>query len=502
MIKTGKIFLFIMASVLLLFSQNVKVSNDKANAADFQLSNPGIELRRLQICENCSEPLVVTSIAPGAAVRCPKCQRVQRRLPDSELIVKVYQICPSCSQRLDVSNLQPMEAFRCGACNFEQRVLPEAVFNPPSNSGKGRIPAEKTIKPSARLLPTKKEVIPEAIVPGLNAPEGALQEDYDIEIEDFTPNKEQNINNKELSDTTIEEETESSTPTTNGSYLNLPEMDNDIEGNISILVNGEKIYESSIMRRILNKFENNRTVNNKQLSIKDKAKLYSKFRKEAEDELINELLIIQEAKRCGISKATTSDSDYTTILSSYKKQLSEIKPQKIAIPSTAELVKYYKSNIKNYSFPDQLVLDSIVIYNDRKNRRDTRNSNIIAKEVKERLDKGVDFTLLASRYSEGAFHNDGGRIRKVDSELIPSNFLIKPLRNKQSSLQSGDMFGPIELPTCKLFVQISEVKYGKTMPFKTVKDKVEKAVTAHSIETAFNQWLSSVKKAAVIEYKK
>ena len=64
------------------------------------------------------------------------------------------------------------------------------------------------------------------------------------------------------------------------------------------------------------------------------------------------------------------------------------------------------------------------------------------------------------------------------------------------------MFGPIELPTCKLFVQVSKVKYGKTIPFNTVKDKVEKAVTAHSIETAFNQWLINIRKAAVIEYKK
>ena len=278
--------------------------------------------------------------------------------------------------------------------------------------------------------PKKKEEIPEAIVPGLNAPEGAMQEDYDIEIEDFTPGKKPAKNKIKPRDTGTKKNPESDTPDTSGSYLNLPEMDNDIEGNVSILVNGEAIYESSIMRRILDKFENNQTKNNQQLSIKDKAKFYSKFRKDAENELINELLIMQEAKRCGIPDTTTPNSDYTTTLSSYKKQLLETKHQKTNIPSTAELVKYYKNNIKDYSYPDQLVLDSIVIYNDRTSRRDNRNSNIISSEVKERLDKGVDFTLLASRYSEGAFHNEGGRIRRVDSELIPSNFLIKPLRNK------------------------------------------------------------------------
>ena len=267
---------------------------EKAQAAEFQLSNPGIELRRLQICENCGEPLVVTSIAPGAAVRCPKCRRVQRRLPDSELIIKVYQICPSCSQRLDVSGLKPMEAFRCGACGFEQRVLPEAVYNPPSNAGKGKIPAEKTVKASPKLQPAPTQDIPEPVIPGLNAPAPQVQQEYDIEIDDMTENPPQTENN-----TTGGKKKEPKTeepvlpPAANNGFLNLPDIDSDIEGDVGILLNGEKIYESSIMRRVLTKFEKYQLQHKKSLSIKEKAALYSEFRKAAENELINERLIIQ-----------------------------------------------------------------------------------------------------------------------------------------------------------------------------------------------------------------
>ena len=474
-----------------------------AEAADFQLSNPGIELRRLQICENCGEPLVVTSIAPGAAVRCPKCRRVQRRLPDSELIIKVYQICPSCSQRLDVSNLKAHEAFRCGACGFEQRVLPEAVYTPPSNAGTGKIPANKTVKASPGLQPPFSREISEPVVPGLNAPEAKSTQEYDIEVENIpdtesTPQTEDETGNNSTPQP-VKEEKEISQPHSSG-FQNLPDIDNDIEGDVKILVNGEKIFESAIMRRVLAKFERYQLQNKETLSIKDKAELYVTIRKEAEKELINEELIVQEAAREGL--IDTPGQETAELLPICRERLISRHAHLFTTPSTGDLLKFYKKNIKEFSSPDQLILDSIVVYNDRSSRRDSRSSEIIASEVKERLDKGVDFTLLASRYSEGAFHNEGGRIRKVDSQFISANFLIKPLRHKSSSLQSGDMFGPIDLPSCKLFVQIAEVKHGSAKPFATVRNEVQKSLTSQSLDREFTNWLSTIRKAAVIEYKK
>ncbi len=493
----------IVTFIIIIFSSSLPVINQPAAAGEFKLSNPGIELRRIQICENCGEPLVVTSIAPGAAVRCPKCRRVQRRLPDSELKIKVYQICPSCSQRLDVSGLKPNEAFRCGACGFEQRVLPEAVYNPPSNAGTGRIPAQKTIKPAAKILPPVKREIPEAVVPGLNAPEPEIKHEFDIDIEDSTTDTKP-LKKSAGEPKAEEKKTEKEELPASGAYLNLPEMDNDIEGRVSIIVNGEKIYESEIMRSLLLKFKKYQSISNTTLSVKDKAALYSKFRKETEDELITEKLVSQEAVKGGyVTREVANSSDNPeTFLTSCKELLTPEYAQAVTRPTTGEVQKYYNSHLREFSYPDQYILDSIVIYNDRSTRNDGRSSKIIAGEVRKHLDKGVDFTLLASRYSEGAFHNDGGRIRKVNNQFIPADFLIKPLRKKNTSLQSGSMFGPIELPSCILFVQVVDVKQGKAKPFKTVELEVAKTITRSSMDQAFSDWLKTVRNAAVIEYKK
>ena len=179
--------LFIVYCLIILFCFTGSTHSAQTLAADFQLSDPGIELRKIQICKHCSKPLIVTSIAPGAAVRCPHCQHVQRRLPDSELQTKVYQICPSCSCRLDVSGMKPLEAFKCGSCGFEQRVLPEAVYLPPSDAGTGSIPAQKTILAAPKLtLPPKKQ-LPEPVVPGLNAKGSPVAPEFSIEIEKKIP---------------------------------------------------------------------------------------------------------------------------------------------------------------------------------------------------------------------------------------------------------------------------------------------------------------------------
>ncbi len=500
---------FLFLPILLLPTLNI------AAAADFYLSNPGIELRRLQICENCGKKLVVTSIAPGAAVRCPHCQRVQRRLPDDELIIKVYQICPSCSLRLDVSGLKPMEAFKCGSCNFEQRVLPEAVYQPPSNAGVGKIPAEKTIEPTDRLLPPKTREIEEPVIPGLNAPEGSTKDDFNIEIDESEPKTSSSTPSPTRKNTSNSADTDpvAKDTDTSGAYLDLPQMDNDIEGSVSILVNGESIFESEIMRSVLSKLELHQTTSDKPLTAKDKANLYTSLRIEAENELIDEKLILQEAVKEGllntsealpasISNSSTMGSTQQLNLEYYQNELAQKHAKSFTMPSNGDLLIYYNKNILEYSHPDQVVLDSIVIYNDRSNRRDRRSANIISRDIKSKLDRGVDFTLIASRYSEGPFHKEGGRIRRVDGELIPTNFLIKPLRKYQYSLKSGDMFGPLELPTCNLFIQVADVKKGKAKPFDIVKAEVEKAVTQDSMDREFNKWLASIRRAAVIEYTK
>ncbi len=265
------------------------------------------------------------------------------------------------------------------------------------------------------------------------------------------------------------------------------------------MVNAEPLYESTIMRRIIAKIEQYQSERGAPIAATEKVRLYQSMRQEAEKELIDEVLIKQEAIRDGIIPATTTEE---LPLSQFRDQLLTRHTPTPYTPSTAELQQYYRDHRADYTYPDNYILDAIVIFNDRSGKRDSRSSSIIASEIKARLDKGVDFTLLATRYSEGPFHKEGGRIRRVQSQYISDNFLIRPLRRAGRSLQSGEMFGPISLPSCKLFIQIAEEKPGRVKAFATVRKEVEESLTRQSREEAFNQWLASVRKAAVIEYKK
>lgn len=142
---------------LFLFCLLMGVVCHTARAADFHIAGPTIELRRLQYCTECDHALVVTTIAPGAAVRCPHCTSVQRRLPNRLLEERVFQVCPSCASRLDVAHLDPHQQLRCGTCGLAQYVLPEAVHRPSSQSGTGRIPPAHVVPDIDGQPPTWKE---------------------------------------------------------------------------------------------------------------------------------------------------------------------------------------------------------------------------------------------------------------------------------------------------------------------------------------------------------
>lgn len=116
-----------------------------AAAAEFHINGPTVELRRVQYCQECGEPLMVTTITPGAAIRCPTCTTVQRRLPTRMLLTKVYQVCPSCSSRMDVSNLEAGQPCRCATCGLTQHVVPEAIHRPEPHHGQGVAPAPTVV---------------------------------------------------------------------------------------------------------------------------------------------------------------------------------------------------------------------------------------------------------------------------------------------------------------------------------------------------------------------
>lgn len=463
-------------------------------AADYELGSPSIEMRRLQYCEECGEPLVVTSIAPGAAVRCPKCERVQRRLPDSELAVKVYQICPSCGARLDVAGLKPLDPLRCGSCGLAQRTLPEAAVIPTSDAGQGRIPAGPQIEPAVMPAVAGGRTLPTPKVPGLNdreyaqpaapgrgaaasaAPRSGEEREVDPLPEPLAPSA------------------QSLRP--------------------AVWVNGQPIAEATVARLLRRNYEIIRL--NRYFPGAGKADLpkIQQVRDRIVNDLIDHTLIVQAGEKAGINplapaieaRIKSSDGELTPEAAREELIVDELYRRHGSNGrkySESGLREYYQKNPFHYSAPDRYRLRSIVLYTDRKGRPDMRDAEEIGRELARKIEFGVDFGTLANRYSEGPFRDDEGVVRSSEEAgLIPANNLARPVRRALASYHPGKIIGPVTMPGCLLFVKVEDFRRGELRPFDEVQDEVLRAVREGDEDKAFAEWVASLRRAALIEYPK
>ncbi len=476
-------------------------------AADYDLASPTIELQRIQYCDKCHNPLIVTTIPPGAAIRCPKTGYVMKRLPDSELEVKVYQVCPSCGTRMDVSKLKSFQPFKCGSCGLVQRVLPEAVYLPPTGAGKGSISPVETVGAAPETAGSKiKTDSREPVVPGLNAPEystssaGAGDKTMTAGNGDSTATSVNTVPRQTL--------IEPATPEMKEVLSALPTAGETLKA--AVYVNGEGVSESEVYRTLARNFEILRL--NRYISGTGKPTMQQlkDIRKKVIDELVDRKLVVQAAQKIGYKPlpdtvAAIAKNTGLTMEQARDEAIIEAMRRRY---SGAEgsfdeqyLRRFYDDNIELFSEPDKYLLRAVIIYVDRSGRVDGREAEVIASEVSHKIKYGVDFSALASRYSEGPFRSDGGKLRtsSVDG-LVPVSNLARPVRRKLEAFAPGKVVGPIALPGCIAFFKMDNFIRGNARDFKQVYNEVKYQARINARDKAFDEWVASLRRAALIEF--
>lgn len=460
-------------------------------AADFELGRPAVEMRRLQICQECREPLVVTSIAPGAAVRCPKCRHVARRLPDRELLVKVYQVCPSCGARLDVSALQPDAPLRCGACGLAQRVLPEAVHRPHSQSGTGEIPLGPRVDalpPPAPAAEDDPAALPAPRVPGLNAAvPGRQQPDVAVRPLRGPGAAPQGAPGGDY-------------------YAPLPAPEETLK--VSVLVNGQPVSTAAVQQTVLRNLEILRLRDGRAPGAEELAQLKQKIT----EELIERELLRQAAQEAGFVpseeaiQARLALAPNTMTRAGVKAEiiLEEMK-RRHALPaapaSDQAVAKYFREHRGDFLRRPRLRLRALTIYKDRSGRADRRQAEVITAEIKEKLDFGIKFSAVAARYSEDVFRAEGGLMRGSDgNDLVAVDDLAEPLCVVFAHPRPGQLFGPLQLLTGYAFCLVEKVEAAPEATLESESAHIRQLLERQAREAAFTNWLDGLKKAAVIEY--
>lgn len=464
-----------------------------ARAADFELSRPAVEMRRLQYCQECREPLVVTTIAPGAAVRCPKCKAVARRLPDRELLIKVYQVCPSCASRLDVSTLAPDAPLRCGACGLVQRALPDAIYLPHSQSGTGEIPPGAAVD----ALPPEKNPapagLPEPRVPGLNAPAGRAGE-MEIDIRKDSPEAAPDAGAR------------AEIPASPAEPTPLPDPAETLK--ITVLVNGQPVSAGEVRQTVLRNLETLQLRDGKTPASAELADLKRKIT----EELIDREILRQAAAQGGFTpreediQARLAQAPGTLTRAGVKAEiiLEEMKKRHAGNPpavSEAAVERYYREHREDFLRRPRLRLRALTVFKNRDGRPDRRPAETITAEIKEKLDFGIQFAAVASRYSEDVFRSEGGLMRGSDGgDLVSLDDLAEPLYAVFARPRAGAVFGPLQLVTGYAFCLVEKVEPAPEITLEAARADIRARLQRQGREAAFRAWFAGLKKAAVIEY--
>ena len=258
----------------------------------------------------------------------------------------------------------------------------------------------------------------------------------------------------------------------------------------------------------------------------DKESILSDSRKAFLNRLIDTSLIVQEAKKNGISvkdedimaaikdivgrKNITLD-DFSkglaaegTTLATYKKDISEqmIRMRLIrreikskVLVTDEEIGEAYLKNRANYEGNAAVRIKQIFLaFPTGANKETKEKIRKDAEEVERRLKSGESFDLLAANYSPGTA--DGG-----DLGFIEKGMALPEVETAAFGLNKGEVSGVIQSRAGFHIIMVVDKKGGGLKPIEEVREEIYNKIEEQKLEKKFVEWLDALRKKSHIEIK-
>lgn len=249
---------------------------------------------------------------------------------------------------------------------------------------------------------------------------------------------------------------------------------------------------------------------------------------EMRDELLNQMvedkLILQEAKRRGVVVDESEIDDrlkdvqlkfpstgefndqiekigltVTILKTRYKDQLMmaklvthEIKDKVVVTP--AEISDYYDKHSEELKAPESVRLKNIMI------RFDEATTESLAKQkaddIFRLIKEGRDFSDLAKQYSQGAKAAEGG-----DLDFIPRGQMREEFDKAIFTLKPGEVSSPIKTDTGYYIFKVEEKKDPYLRPLPEIRDEIENTIFRDKAQKKYTEWMAKLKRDAFIQYK-
>jgi foldase protein PrsA len=230
------------------------------------------------------------------------------------------------------------------------------------------------------------------------------------------------------------------------------------------------------------------------------------------NQLIEEKLIIMEAKRIGIQvteselenrvKAIRDDYpengfakilidnyiDYQEWKDSLCQKILVEKMTRLAVAdrvavSEDEIEAYYREYSEQFTQAEELHLRQIVLEDNKK-----------ANELRQRIIQGEDFQELARKYSRAPEAKTGG-----DLGWVAKGVLLRELEKEAFSLKPGAISRVVESPFGFHILKLEEKRDSRNLPLDEVSKNIERQIQEIKTEEVYRQWINMLWERASIQ---
>jgi foldase protein PrsA len=278
---------------------------------------------------------------------------------------------------------------------------------------------------------------------------------------------------------------------------------------VAAIVNGETIYADELdseVQAVARQY-------NISLEGADGAKQKAEISKILLDQLIDQRLIMQEARRQNavatdaqiqqqideIKKNFPTEAEFQSALSQRGLTLTSLRDRirttvtvqnivsklPVPAPSDADIEKYFREHRAEFDQAEQVRIRHILV-----------ESEAEARLVLARLDRGDKFEDLAKQYSKDPGSKDSGG----DLGFQSRGALVPEFEKVAFSLKPGQRSGPVKTQFGFHIIQVLEIKPAKAAALTAeIREQIRNKLLGSAREKAFAEWLKQLKAKAAIK---
>jgi parvulin-like peptidyl-prolyl isomerase len=170
--------------------------------------------------------------------------------------------------------------------------------------------------------------------------------------------------------------------------------------------------------------------------------------------------------------------------------------EKISV-TDAQVLEYYTQNKSKYMKPEEYRASLILVKvppSAKAEEKPTYRKKI--EDLQQQLKEGVDFEMLAAKFSE-----DMTRIKGGDLGTFHAGQSDDPEFDAQiTKMNVGDVSGILSSLKGYYIVKLTDKRAPRQIPFDEVKEKIKKLLIERQRDNLFTTWMEALKKKAVITF--